>query len=406
MQAQDKKMLIGYIVGSFWIDLNGNEGCNIHISKTLEKIRENGHEVVLFSACNVIEKTNWHIIITKLFQKILSRILPTYELFVKSIKSSIDIYRKIVKSLPKPDVLHERYSLFCFGGAIAAKRLKVPLILEVNAPPIEEKRARGDKISKPLSILISILAKINFMLSHKIIVVSDELKDHLSKDWNIPENKVIVIPNGADPIRQDLLNSKNELRRSYGYPLEKPIVVFLGSMKKWHGVLNLIDAFYSVLQTVPGARLLLIGEGELLEEVRDRVDELQIEKSVEITGFLPHTDVLNYIILSDIAVAPYPKLNTIFYFSPIKIFEYMAAGKAIIASNIGQIAKILENDRSAMLINPGDNKQLTEAIVTLIRNLEMRERFGRNAMATFLRHYSWDANIDRLLKIYNESKRI
>lgn len=125
-----------------------------------------------------------------------------------------------------------------------------------------------------------------------------------------------------------------------------------------------------------------------------------IEQSVVLTGDVDHADVPGLLSVADVAVAPYPKLPVDFYFSPLKLFEYMAIGKATVASRLGQIAEVIIDGKTGLLVEPSDPVQLAGAIVKLLRDESLRQHLGFAARNTVRQNYSWDHYIGKLLGIY------
>ena len=127
-------------------------------------------------------------------------------------------------------------------------------------------------------------------------------------------------------------------------------------------------------------------------------------REITYTGMVPYSDVQRYLAVCDVLVSPHciPTDGKEFFGSPTKIFEYMAMGKAIVASKLGQIGRVLENNKTAVLVEPGNVGQLIEGILKLVDNKELRLKLGRNARNEVLKKYTWDRNVKKLLNKLKE----
>ena len=156
------------------------------------------------------------------------------------------------------------------------------------------------------------------------------------------------------------------------------MIGYLGTLQPWFGIENLLYAFERLSRQHPEAILQIVGDGMMREELLRLATQLKIDSKTSFVGNVPHKKIGNYLKGFDIAVAPYRHLITGFYGSSMKIFEYMAAGKAIVTSRIGQIEEILEPGRTALLVEPGNANELAQAISYLANNPQLRETLGCN----------------------------
>lgn len=409
-------MNIGYIMADRGIDLSKNEGCNIHIIKILDGLREHGDTVELITYDDDIKnikyqyeqksvkKTNWLKKTTKMCLKFIKPISNHLSIIftLNTIINNIIIYRKCMSNKIDFDILHERYGLYSIAGVLASKKLKIPLVLEVNAPLIEEQKLHNVNLGLVKRWLAKHTSKICFKWSSSIFVVSNELKRHLITKWNIDSKKIYVLPNAADVESFRRKFDKDYLKTKYKVCSEKSsVVIFIGSMKVWHGVDLLVDSFKIVLKEVPNAILMLVGDGDIKDDIEGKIKEYNIGKSVIMTGNIPHESIKEVLSIADVAVTPYPNLKTGFYFSPIKLFEYMAAGKAIVASDLGQISEVIKNNQTGILVEPENINQLSDAIIKLLKDDCLRSTIGMNAQNEAIIKYSWERYIQELIKIYD-----
>ncbi|HSG98500.1 MAG TPA: glycosyltransferase family 4 protein, partial [candidate division Zixibacteria bacterium] len=285
------------------------------------------------------------------------------------------------------DLICERCSLFSVGGIAAARELGLPHILELNAPLVKETRMHRRLMLDPLAEAIE---KYLYTQTDCVIPVSAQLGAHVRKV--APNARVEVIPNGVDVERFASGGGRSPQRAGVD-------IGFVGSLKPWHGVELLVEAFAQIAGELTDSRLVIIGDGPIRTSLEADIAARGLGDRVVFLGARTHDDIPATMGKTDILVAPYPKLDD-FYFSPLKIYEYMAAGKAIVSSRIGQIAEILEHDQTAYLVSPGDVGELARALRTLGADATRRARLGRAARAAALAHHSWERRLKSWEKVF------
>jgi glycosyltransferase involved in cell wall biosynthesis len=176
--------------------------------------------------------------------------------------------------------------------------------------------------------------------------------------------------------------------------------MFVGGFQPWHGLEFLVEAFAQVAQKRPDAKLVLVGDGPARPAVETTITKLGLEKRILITGYVAHDRMPEWLAAADVAVAPYPPLPQELWFSPLKLYEYMAAGKAIVASAAGQIAEVIKDGHNGLLVRPGDVGELAQAIVTLLDDPAGRQALGRAARQQAVNQHSWAVYRQRLELLY------
>ena len=196
-------------------------------------------------------------------------------------------------------------------------------------------------------------------------------------------------------------------RRQFGFSSDEVVFGFVGSFIAFHGAAILAEAFVDLARAYPNARLLLIGDGDERPRVTKILGDLVGQGRVVMTGQVPPAEIPTCLSACDVVVSPHVPLpgNTPFFGSPTKLFEYMAAGKAIVASRLGQIAEVLEDDRTALLVEAADPAALVAALKRLAGDRELRERLGRNAQ-TEAQDYTWLANAQRVVEAFESLPRL
>jgi len=298
------------------------------------------------------------------------------------------------------DLLYQRYSIFSYAGVTLARKFHVPFILEFNSSEVWKEQNWSGKNNR-LLYMIKRIEMLNLIAADMIVVVSEPLKKDLI-GWGIDGEKILVNPNGVDPIKFDAALSNSgkakSLKRSFGINDSDLVVGFTGTFGIWHGIPQLTQAIEEILgkRLVSNIHFLLIGDGLMKGEMER---ELSHYKNVTFTGQIPYSDIQYYIAFCDILVSPHnPQIDgNEFFGSPTKLYEYMAMGKGIVASDLGQIGKVLKNRVTGYLVKPGDVSQLIEGIVDLIQNRELRLKMGENARLEAIGNYTWDINTKRVI---------
>jgi len=282
------------------------------------------------------------------------------------------------------DLIYQRYSLWSFEGLECAHRLGVPYVLEVNSPlRIEQLRYRSLYL-EPAARAIEVLL---FRSATLVAGVSQSVVDYVTREIG-RVGPSVVLPNGVD---LDLFRSVPAVSTAGAFT-----VGFVGSLKPWHGLEPLLEAFSILARKSADSRLLIVGDGPQRSFIEQFAAEHDLRDRIRLTGAVAKSRIPELLAAMDVAVAPYPRLDD-FYFSPLKVFEYMAAGCAIVASRIGQIPDILSDGHTALLTVPGDALDLAAKIRRLWSDADLRRRLGAAArQEAFLRH-GWESRARAVL---------
>lgn len=289
---------------------------------------------------------------------------------------------------PRFDLVYERYSLWSYAGMRFARQRSIPGVLEVNAPLIEEQisyRGLAD-VGKAREV-----AHCVFRNATALVAVSHEVAQYL-RTWPSATASVHVIPNGVNTRRFDV-----GVRGSSSRPTPSLTVGFVGSLKPWHGVSTLFKAFQLINPSLP-MNLLIVGDGPERARLQEDAARQGLCARVEWTGSVPPEVIPQLLARMDIAVAPYPDLPG-FYFSPLKLFEYMAAGRPVITSRIGQIPSIIAHGENGWLTAPGDAVDLAAALDLLGRDPDLRQRLGTAGRRAAVEKHAWEHVIAKIWAI-------
>jgi len=299
----------------------------------------------------------------------------------------------------QPDFIYQRYARFSWAGVVASLRAKRPLFLEYNGSEVWVGR-HWDRVGS--LDLLERYERLNLDAAARIFVVSEVERRNLEAR-GVRADKIVVNPNGVDVETFKPGVGGAEARRELGISDDDVVAGFVGTFGPWHGV----EKFAEAIKAFPGdlpARFLLVGSGSLHAEVEKQLEAETRAGRVIFTGAVAHQRVPALLDACDILVAPHVPLadGSEFFGSPTKIFEYMAMGKGIVASRLGQIGEVLSDGKTALLVEPGSVVQLCDAIVGLIRSRNLRELLGANAREVVVKHYTWVHNARRVLDAYRQ----
>ncbi|MEX2115418.1 MAG: glycosyltransferase family 4 protein [Bacteroidota bacterium] len=293
-----------------------------------------------------------------------------------------------------PDAIYQRHALFSIGGVILARQLGIPLLLEVNGSEVWARQYWG---RLKLRRLAHYLEKRAFDHASRIFAVSAALKDHIIS-LGIPDGKIVVNPNGVNPTLFNPDIDGENVRNKYSVA-GKLVVGFCGSFLDSHGVDVILKAAL-LLSREENLRFLLIGAGPMKTSLEVWTHQNKLQKAVVFTGSIQQSAVPSYLAACDILLSPHTNFSdgTRLFFSPIKLFEYMAMGKAIVASNLEQIGEVIHDGVNGLLVKPGDPQDLADKILRLAKDPGLRRRLGKQARIDVERNYTWDHNARRVLE--------
>jgi glycosyltransferase involved in cell wall biosynthesis len=302
--------------------------------------------------------------------------------------------------LPKArhsDLIYQRHSRFVMAGPLLAALSGRPLFLEYNSPS-----DFGTSDPAAFAEQRRLCEEVALAWATRIVVVSDVAKRQLV-DRGISADRVLVNPNGVHADRF-ARGGGTEVRERLGIDSNDFVVAFLGSFQAFHGTPVLAHAFAALVRSNSRAHLVLMGEGGERAEVERMVAEAGIGARVHFTGAIHPAEVPSHLDAADVLASPHVPLDdgTEFFGSPTKLFEYMAAGKAIVASSQGQIADVLEDGETGLLTVPGDPVDLASALDRLRVDEDLRGRLGTRARAQAVAEHGWDRNARRVAEAYGE----
>ena len=310
---------------------------------------------------------------------------------------------KIIKQ-EKPLFIYQRLSVFNVCGAILSQMTSVPLILEYNSPGCWIRQRWGGLLI--LKRLCCFMENFSLKKATLITAVSKPLKEGLLKR-GISARKILVNYNGVDSENFNPNIDGSRIRERYKLG-NKIVIGAVSTFGVWHGMPILAEAVGKIVSRIQNTKyqihFLFIGDGVERLQCERIIRETKMEKYVTFTGIVSFRKIPQYLAACDILVSPHvPNPDgTPFFGSPTKLFEYMATGKGIVASDLGQIGEILEHKKTAWLVKPGDVNDLANGIIKLIEDRDLREKLGKNAREVVVKNYTWEQNAKRTINFYNK----
>jgi glycosyltransferase involved in cell wall biosynthesis len=328
---------------------------------------------------------------------VLKRYMPKWCYELMELAYSAVAYRRLAAAVRahQPDVLYERYNLFLPAGIWLARKYKLPMLLEINAPILEE-RTKYDGLS--LTRLARWSQSYAWRKADLVLPVTQVLGD-MVQAYGVPAERIVVIPNGINGDRFD--GNTDVLAAKQALGLQGQLVLgFTGFVREWHGLDKVIDL---IANDPPDAlrTLLVVGDGPVRADLEQQAARLGIAQRVHFTGIVERDDVARYVAAFDIALQP----AVVAYASPLKLFEYLALGKAIVAPGQPNIREILSHEKNALLFDPAHPEQLAASIHRLCADPVLRQQVATGARNAIVeQQLTWKANAQRVVDLFGKLK--
>lgn len=289
----------------------------------------------------------------------------------------------------RPQLIYERYSLFLFATVWLARRHGIPLVLEINDSALV-RRVRPLYL-KPLARRIE-----GWCLRRAtgLVFISSYFRDQAEAAHGAIAPSVIS-PNAADLSRFDPRRFDRERLRAQHGLAGRVVCGHIGVFAHWHGVDGFVDAIAERLREQPRLALVLVGDGVTLPAVRTQVEARGLGERVLLPGRVPHEEIPAWIACMDYAVLPDSNL----YGSPMKLFELMAMGVAVVAPDYAPVAEVIADGRTGWLFPHGDAAACVRRVLDLAECDEERQRIGRAARHYVMRERQWRNNAEQLLSL-------
>jgi glycosyltransferase involved in cell wall biosynthesis len=388
------RMNVLYLAAEPRIDLSHIAGHTTHILKTIKGLEEQGHCVHRIiagerSSAKTAKQT---------FRKLKTRLPSSLSLVIRDAYALVhdrSFYRHCY-SLGRTEkfaFIYERATPYHRTGLRLSKALGIPLILEMNSPLEELVNLYG--CSRMMILIASFLEKLTAMKAHAVVVGSRNMRRYLVGK-GVSAEKIFVIYPTADDHFLELSPHQAKVREKYG--LQSRVVVgFVGSMARYHRVDLLLRAAAQISQIAAHISFLIVGDGEKSVELKSFAREHSLEDRVVFTGRVPYEQIPDFCGAMDICVIPHAE----WYGSPTKLFEYAAAGKAVIAPAIGPIEELIRDGENGLLTKLADVDDLVAKILTLAGDPALRLKLGINLKQEIVSEHTLSKTTDQLLQIFS-----
>lgn len=372
------------------------DGQAVHIEEMVAALRELGHEVLVVGPSSAGAgqgemggEVGW---VGRLKERLPKALYELLELGY-----SLLAYLRLARAARafRPDAIYERYNLFLLSGLMLKRRTGLPLLLEVNAPLAQE-RARYGGLGLPW------LARraerwawrgADYVLPVTAVLARDVLA------VGVPQQRILVLPNGINEAHFAQAPDPDAAKRALGW--EGALVLgFTGFVRDWHGMDRVIRWMATPL--AQSTRLLVVGDGPARESLEQLAAELALGDRVRFTGVIHRDRVPALVAAFDIALQP----AVVEYASPLKLIEYLALGKAIVAPDQPNIRELLAHDGNALLFDASAAGALEAQLAQLVASQQLRERLGREARATIDRlQLTWLGNARRAVALARQGRQ-
>jgi glycosyltransferase involved in cell wall biosynthesis len=364
------------------------DGQAVHIEEMITALREQGHEVRVVAPSSPEDdgmgsEVGWVHSLRKRLPQAL------YELL--ELGYSAVAYRRLVQAAREfhPDVLYERCNLFLVAGVLLKRRLKIPMLLEVNSPLADE-RLRHDGLGMPWLARWS--ERFAWHGADAVLPVTRVLGDILEREGVEPA-RILVVPNGINEAHFAQAPTPQAAKAKLGWD-NALVLGFTGFVRDWHGVDRVLHWLAS--SAAPArARLLVVGDGPARADLERLAATLGLGERVLFTGVVARAEVPAYVAAFDIALQP----AVTSYASPLKLFEYLALSKAILAPRVPNIGEILKDGHNALLFDVKDDASFTAALTRLSNDDALRQALAiqaRNTITTM--GLTWHRNASRVVQ--------
>jgi glycosyltransferase involved in cell wall biosynthesis len=357
---------------------DGAEG--IHVAEIVKAFRLLGHDVRVISLIG--ESTNTASKAQSRWTRV-AKLMPGFVYELGEIAYNVHGYLSLSQAVQEfcPNVIYDRYVSYNYSAVGVGRRFGLPVVLEVNSPYSFQKQTFDESLY--FRHILRFFERKICRDATWVVVVSTPLKKFLVS-IGVPQERIVVMPNGTDPsvFHPDI--DGELIRKQYG--LDGKIVIgFCGILRPWHGLELLIQAFAEVTQGRTDLHLLIVGDGPIRAALEQLIHEKGLTRHVTITGRQPHEKVRAFVAAMDIAVSP----RATFYASPMKVLEYMGMGKAIVAPDMENLRDILTHEYDCRLFRPEDAGSLAKNLEYLIGDEALRAQLGDAARRKIETERTW-----------------
>lgn len=376
----------------YYIYFHDTDFVPIHVSEIINEMQSRGHEVHVFTS--IKDKTSENklssgsIIVHNLWTiraKFISEIIFMVVLFPYLLLRSL---------FARPYFFYTRHSATSFVAGMVARLIGKPCLVEINDIVLD--KLEFTQASRLKLQWVRLYHYANVRLAHLLLPVTKEIGEWLIQEYELPEKKVTVVPNGVN-INRFSPKPRNEARKRYNIPLNSRVILSLGSLFPWAGIETLIASASKVLGKFPDS-LFVIGSGEepFVSGLKDLVNRSGLKEKFLFFGFVPWDEASWFISTSDICVAPFIFKKTRSGISSLRVFSYLSCARPVIGSDIRGLGDMLENEGMGVSFPMGDSKAMAEAIIELLSDINRLSEMGERSRSYIIKNHSWEEIVNKI----------
>lgn len=376
------------------------DGQAVHIEEMIDAMRALGHQVcVVAPAIGVQTDKQGEMGGEVGWVHRLKSALPraVYELL--ELAYSLVAYRQLAQATKdfQPDFIYERYNLFLLSGTLLKRKLGIPLLLEVNAPLVDERTKHSGGLT--LVRLARWAEGTAWRSADHVLPVTHVLARHVQA-YGVPIERISVIPNGIN--QEHFVHAPDPATAKARLGLNDQLVLgFTGFVRDWHGV-DRVVRWMATTSAPSHCHLLVVGDGPVRTDLETLAATLGIAQRVTFTGVIDRERVPEHVAAFDVALQP----AVTAYASPLKLMEYLVLGKAIIAPNEPNLLEILTNGNNALLFDDKTPGSFEAALTRLCADAALRNVLAEGAKNTITRmNLTWLGNADRVVMLAQSVRR-
>jgi glycosyltransferase involved in cell wall biosynthesis len=410
MQAGAANMLVQPLSGP----------CN-HVKHVCQELEALGHQVQILMN---LDGQLWHSTdlehyrpvnithmergVLKLLQRMVRRTQSTLQLPYAALFDALWFAQACSQLLGDCDLFYERMGWMGYGGALAARRLKIPLVIEVNGDHLDEMQMLGVEPHGGQKWLSMHLMRWMTGQSAHVVTTGDGWRKRFVERWPVAPEAVSAIENGSELVtllKREALraftdNTVNHTVNHTVNPINRDIrLVYVGGFETWHGISVLLRALARARQQGAPVSLYLIGAGPEQRNIEQQIEALQLQQVVTLTGFVDIHQLADYLAQADVGLCPY--CGRVEY-SGLKLLDYKAAGLATIASGANGQPIVVRHGVTGLIVPPCDEEALCQAIVQLSADHALRRQMGQTARSEAEEQHSWRHTAQRLDTIFQQ----
>ena len=385
---------IAYVCADPGIPVFGRKGASVHVQEVVRALRRAGAQVRLYAARLGGEAPTDLADLPVVALPPLPAAASMPEARARAALANNRACHALL-SLDGPfDFVYERYSLWSLASVAYARGPgRCPSLVEVNAPLIQEQAIWREL---PIPQHAQRVARYLFRQATALLPVSPGVADWI-RALGAEAQRIEIIPNGVDPRRFDAGFAQRQDPGRAGP--DRPLTIgFVGTLKPWHGVPTLVEGWARLRARGVDARLLLVGDGPEYEGIAADLRARGLTDQATLTGSVDPSAIPALLAQMDIAVAPYPASED-FYFSPLKLYEYLAAGLPIACSRVGHLGAVIRDGSDGLLFEAGNATALADTLARLAADPALRRRLGRAGRERVLADHTWDGVARRILAL-------